>query len=90
MTMEVGCLKEKNVITKDGKMIGTLIGAEIDPETWIVPFVKIDIEKDMIEPLGLEKSLIRGTKTRLSTELIATVADIVQLNVNLADLREAL
>jgi sporulation protein YlmC with PRC-barrel domain len=88
MTMEVGCIKDLSVITKDGKMIGTLNGADIDTEDWTVPTVKIDIEKDMVEPLGLEKSLIKGTRIKLSTDLIELVGDIVQLGVTTAELRE--
>jgi len=90
MTLEVGCLKEKNVITKDGKMIGSLIGADIETETWSVPIIKIDIEKDMIEPLGLEKSLIKGTKIKMTTDLIDLVGDIVQLKVTVSELKEQL
>lgn len=90
MNLEVGCLKEKNVITKDGKMIGSLIGADIDSETWNVPSIRMDIEKDMVEALGLEKSLIKSTKIKMSTDLIELVGDIVQLKVTAVDLKEKL
>ena len=56
MDIEVGCLKAKNVITKGGRMIGSLIGADIDPEDWTVATVRIEVEKDLVEPRGLERS----------------------------------
>jgi sporulation protein YlmC with PRC-barrel domain len=90
LTIEVGCLKEKNVITKDGKMIGTLIGADIETASWSVPTIRIEVDKDIIRELGLEKSMMKSTKIKLSTGLIELVGDIVQLSVNLKSLREAL
>lgn len=88
MPIEVGCLKEKNVITKDGKMIGTLIGADIETKDWSVPTVRIEIEKDIIKDLGLEKSMIKSTKIKLSTGLIELVGDIVQLSVDIKNLKD--
>ena len=90
MTFEVGCLKQMSVITKEGKMIGTLIGADIDTENWSVPTIRVEIEKDMVESLGLEKSMLKGTKIKLSTGLVELVGDIVQLNVKLAELKNSL
>lgn len=90
MSLEVGCLKEKDVITKDGRRIGVLTGAEIDAESWKVQTVIIDIEKEMIEPLGLEKSMLKGTKIKISTSLIGLVGDIVQLNVDFKYLKDSL
>ncbi|NYT12045.1 MAG: hypothetical protein GKC03_05765 [Methanomassiliicoccales archaeon] len=90
MTIEVGCLKERSVITKDGKMIGNLIGADIDTENWSVTTVRIEIEKDFIKELGLEKSMMKSTKIKLSTGLIELVGDIVQLSVDLKNLKDAL
>jgi sporulation protein YlmC with PRC-barrel domain len=90
MTIEVGCLKEKGVITKDGKMIGNLIGADIDTDNWSVPTIRIEIEKDLIKELGLEKSVMKSTKIKLSTGLIDLVGDIVQLSVDLKNLKDAL
>jgi sporulation protein YlmC with PRC-barrel domain len=90
MTIEVGCLKERSVITKDGKMIGNLIGADIETENWSVPTVRIEIDKDFIKELGLEKSMMKSTKIKLSTGLIELVGDIVQLSVDLKSLKDAL
>ncbi|HUV24983.1 MAG TPA: hypothetical protein VMW26_06115 [Methanomassiliicoccales archaeon] len=90
MAIEVGCLKEKDVITKDGKMIGSLIGADIETENWSVPTIRIEIEKDLIKELGLEKSMMKTTKIKLSTGLIELVGDIVQLSVDFKNLKDAL
>jgi sporulation protein YlmC with PRC-barrel domain len=90
MSLEVGCLKERDVITKDGKMIGVMTGAEIDSESWKVQTVAIDLEKEMIKPLGLEKSMLKGTKIKISTSLIGLVGDIVQLNVDFKYLKDSL
>ena len=90
MTIEVGCLKEKDVISKDGKKIGIMIGADIDTTNWSVPTIRVEVDKDIVKELGLEKSMMKSTKIKLSTGLIEVVGDIVQLTLNVKSLRESM
>jgi len=54
MDIEVDRLTAKNVMTKRGRMIGFLIWANRSRELDIA-IVKIEVEKDLVEPRGLER-----------------------------------
>ena len=86
--MELGCTEEKDVVTKDGRRIGTLVGAKVDTEAWTVNSIIVEVTKEMVIELGLKKSMLKSPKTRISTELVALATDIIQLNVNLDELKD--
>jgi sporulation protein YlmC with PRC-barrel domain len=90
MRIEMDCPKGKNVITKEGNMIGVMTGVEIETEEWDVKTIMIDVEVDMIDPLELEELLIDETRIGVPIDLIALVGDIVQLSVSSSELRGAL
>ena len=86
--MELGCLEHKDVITKDGRKIGTLTGATVDVNDWTVPTFHMEVAKGVMEEFRLQKSLIKGAKVSLPTNLIGTVGDVVQLNVDMDGLKD--
>jgi sporulation protein YlmC with PRC-barrel domain len=86
--MELGCIEEKEVFTKDGRKIGVLVGAKVDTDDWTVHSIMIDVTKEMVMELGLKKSMLKSPKTSISTRHVSLAGDIIQLNVTLKELKD--
>jgi sporulation protein YlmC with PRC-barrel domain len=86
--MELGCTEEKEVVTKDGRKIGILVGANVDTDDWTVHSIMIEVTKEMVLELGLKKSMLKSPKTSISTSHVSLAGDIIQLNVTLDELKE--
>lgn len=85
--LELGCLQERNVITTDGRIIGSLSGAMVDTTTWKVSSIIVDVHKDVIEELQVKKQMLKTPKVNIDTSMVGNVSDVVQLNVPLANLK---
>jgi len=86
--MELSCTEEKEVITKDGRKIGNLVGARVDTDNWIVNSILVEVTKEMVIELGLKKSMLKSPRTTISTELVSISGDIIQLKATLEDLKD--
>ncbi len=84
--MEVGCIQPKDVITTDGRRVGSLSGAWIDVGTWTVTSLTVNLDKTVVDELSLKKPLLRSAKTNIPTSLIKNISDVAQLNINMATL----
>jgi sporulation protein YlmC with PRC-barrel domain len=86
--MEMGCVEHRDVITKDGRKIGTLVGATIETSDWTVPTFHLEVAKGVAEEFRLKTSLMKGAKISLPTSFIGTIGDVIQLNVEMEELKE--
>jgi len=86
-TIELGCLEKREVITTDGRIIGDLTGAQIDVSTWRVPYIVVEVNKDVADAINVKKPVLRTAKANVPVDLVRTIADTVQLNVDLDGLR---
>ncbi len=84
--IEAGCLDKRNVITSDGRIVGELTGAYIDPVSWTVTGLVIEVNKDVMDELNMKKPMLRTPKAMIQTSLVNVVSDTVQLNVPTANL----
>jgi len=84
--LEMGCIENRNVITTDGRMIGTLTGAWIDTSTWTITSLVVELEKDVVEDLRVKKPLLRTAKVSVPTSAVLNVGDVVQLNTDITNL----
>ncbi len=88
--IEIGPLERKNVITAEGRVIGQLTGAYIDTRSWMVSWIVLQLNKDIMDKLNVKKSFFRTPKARINTNLVRVMSDTVQLNVPMADLAKNL
>jgi len=88
MTLELTSSDRKDVISKDGRKVGALVGVNVDTKTWTVHAIVVEVNKDIIEELNIKKSVLKLPKISLKTELVAIVGDIVHLNADLASLKD--
>lgn len=84
--IEMGCLESKNVITTDGRMIGVLTGAWMDTSNWTITSLVVELEKDVVAELNVKKPLLRTAKVTVPTSTVLNIADVVQLNTDMANL----
>lgn len=82
----MGCLESRNVITTDGRVIGVLSGAYVDPNNWTVSSLVIELEKEVVSQLNVKKPLLRTAKVTVPTSIVRQVADVVQLNADMSNL----
>jgi len=88
MTLELTSSDRKDVISKDGRKVGALVGVNVDTKTWTVHAIVVEVNKDIIEELNIKKSMLKLPKISLKTELVAIVGDIVHLNADLKSLKD--
>lgn len=86
MSLELGCVKSKDVITSDGRNVGTLSGAWMDTNTWTVTSLIVDLNKIVLDELSLKKPLLRTAKVTIPTSMIKNFSDVAQLNADFATL----
>lgn len=84
--LEMGCIENRNVITTDGRMIGTLTGAWIDTSNWTITSLVVELEKEVVEDLRVKKPLLRTAKVSVPTSAVLNVGDVVQLNTDITNL----
>lgn len=88
MTLELSLVDRKDVITKDGRKIGSLIGANLDTTSWVVHSIIVEVNKEIIKDLKVKKSVLKLPKINVKTNLVSGVGDVVQLTVDLKSLSE--
>jgi sporulation protein YlmC with PRC-barrel domain len=88
MTLELSSSDRKDVISKDGRKVGALVGVNVDTKTWTVHAIVVEVNKEIIEELHIKKSMLKLPKVNLKTDLVAVVGDIVHLNVDLKNLKD--
>jgi len=88
MTLELSLADRKDVITKDGRKIGALVGANVDTKNWTVITLVVEVLKDVIEDLEVKKSVLKLPRISLRTDLVGVVGDVVSLNVDLKSLKD--
>ncbi|HOL07909.1 MAG TPA: PRC-barrel domain-containing protein, partial [Methanomassiliicoccaceae archaeon] len=88
--LEVGEIEERDVITRDGRIIGHLKGAWIDTSNWTISSLIIDLKKDVVDELNVKKPILKAARINLPTNYVQRVADVIQLNVDMSGLSASL
>jgi len=84
-------LERKNVISKEARHIGTVVGVEMDISTWKVTHLRIALMDKMLQPFGLTLEKTPGIKqveTLVPVDIVETVADFIVLNKTIEELKE--
>ena len=84
--LEMGDLEDRDVITNDGRVIGTLTGAWIDTNNWQVASLVIELRKEVVDELNVKKPVLKAARINLPTSYVERVADVVQLNTDMGGL----
>jgi sporulation protein YlmC with PRC-barrel domain len=76
-----------SVITADATKLGKVDGTEVDTESWKTTHIRIDLSDDSIRELGLKKPFMGGIRICLPVTHVGTVGDVVNLKLNIAEVR---
>jgi sporulation protein YlmC with PRC-barrel domain len=78
-------LENKEVISKNGTLLGRSTNAEIDTTSWKVTSVEIELEGDVAKELNVKKFL-SGTTVPISVEQVEAVGNKILLKTNKEDI----
>lgn len=84
--MELRWVESKEVISSEGRSIGTLSGALLNLSNWTVSSLLIELNKTVLEELKVKKPLLHLAKVTIPTSVIKNFSDVVQLNTDIATL----
>lgn len=82
MLIEDEKLREKKVITADGRHIGDVTGIEIDTESWKVQWLDVKLLRDILDGLKVKKPMFGTITARFSPDRVKTVTDTVLLAID--------
>jgi sporulation protein YlmC with PRC-barrel domain len=80
-------IERKQVMTTDGKIVGSLVGCTVDNTNWSVVTLTIELSKEVSDFLGAKGSMLKSPIVGIKPSNIGTIGDAVMLNVSLADLK---
>jgi len=89
--MEYKEIEGKEVIGKQAHLIGKVSEIEFDTKTWKVTHVCVDVNKNIVEDLGLKKPTIGTVKATIPVEIIDAISDRILLgNESLDELKKVI
>lgn len=89
MRLSDDTLRGLTVISADGSAIGALAELFISSADWRVEAIRVELQKDIADRIGANRSLLHRGTIELPVSLIQSVGDAVVLRVDVQGLREA-
>jgi sporulation protein YlmC with PRC-barrel domain len=84
-------IEGKEVLGKLAHLIGKVSEIEVDTNTWKVTHICVDIDKNIVEDLGLKKPRIGSVRVTVPTEMINATSDrIILKNETLDELKKVI
>lgn len=81
----------RRVVCAKGREIGVTGTIFIDADGgWKVPFVEVEMYKEVFTEMQLKKAIFKKREVKLPTSLIATVGDLIMLNTSEEELTRIL
>jgi len=75
------------VVTADAFTVGDVNSVQIDPKTWTVTHLNIDLTDDSLRELGFKKPFLGGVKICLPVNIVSKFGDVITLKNQLRDLK---
>lgn len=82
MLIEDDKLRNKKVITADGRQIGEVVGLELELDGWKVQWLDVKLAREVLEGLKVKKPFIGTVTVRFAPERVRSVTDSVVLAVD--------
>ena len=80
-------LNGKKVVEAGAKIVGTVFDIEIDPTSWKITNLHLELSDEAIQTLGYKKSFMGRVDIFLSVEAVSAVADVISLNLPMNELK---
>ncbi len=85
-----GGFRGRLVVAADGQVVGRVGDLMVDTETWQVESVRLKLNKEVADRLGVRRGKLHAGTIELPVGMIQSVGDHVVLNVPIAALRPRL
>lgn len=70
----------------DGADIGKVTDLLVDTENWMKPHILVKLNKDLLESLSINRSLLSKTRLGISMTHVVGIADVVMLDTSLDEM----
>ena len=89
--MEYKKIEGKEVIGGLAHTIGKVSDIEVNTNTWKITHICVDVDKNVVEDLGLKKPIIGSVKATIPVEMIQAISDSILLkNASVDDLKKVI
>jgi sporulation protein YlmC with PRC-barrel domain len=86
-----GALLGKRVICCNARFVGNVDNLLIDPmKEWTIPYIQVKLERDALDQLNLQRSLMTSSLLSMRTADIRSIGDMVIMAVTMDDIKSQL
>lgn len=87
MRVDANNLTGRKVYDRAGRALGDVAGLEIDSMDWRVTGVRVEVDREAADDLGVDKPMMGRASVILSQERVAAIGDVVTLRDSIEELR---
>ena len=89
--MEFKEIEGKEVIGKLAHLIGKVSEIVFDTNTWKITHICVDVDKNIVETLGLKKPMLGSAKATIPIEMVEAISDRILLkNASMDELKQVM
>ena len=88
-TLSMEKLEGKSVLSKDGRRLGEVTGAHLNPDTWHIELLTVRLDRGLVTEFGMAPKLFGSYDVGIRTEHVSAVSDALILKTTLAELEAA-
>jgi len=83
--VSAGRMVDMEIVDTGGKLIGKVddivLNCRLECAEWEIPSLLVDVNKDVVDAIGLKKSLLRAPSLHISMKHVSSVGDVVMLDI---------
>jgi sporulation protein YlmC with PRC-barrel domain len=76
------------VIAVGAKQVGTVSGIEIEPTSWEITHLRVELTEQSVSTFGYNRPLVGKVEALIPTSAVQTVGDIIVLDKTVEELKE--
>ncbi len=79
---EASRIKGLEIVDKEGMVIGEVEDIIIDTKRWELPFILVEVDRNMADKIKIKKSILKKSDLSISMKHVSDVGEVVMLDVN--------
>ena len=85
--MDLKEIEGKEVIAGKARILGKVVSVEIDTENWKVTNIQLEVDKNVLDELGLKKPILGSVKITFPVEIVDGISDKIILKETVDQLK---
>ena len=85
--MDLKEIEGKEVIAGKARILGKVVSVEIDTENWKVTNIQLEVDKNVLDELGLKKPMLGSVKITFPVEIVDGISDKIILKETVDQLK---